>query len=123
MREVATWASAPAVPELAGFACVGSLSVPAVFAPAAQHVPPAGIGLVGPTATTFAPVGGRIGLRTRHHLVGELLLRALAGSVLDNSLLAVVLEPTRPRVQVVVDRPFNRAHDDAMHTRDVTPCR
>jgi hypothetical protein len=74
LRSAVIWALALAVPGLATFACVGSLGVTVVFAPAAQPAATAGIALVGVTATTFALVGGLISVRTRHNAVGGLLL-------------------------------------------------
>ncbi len=74
LRGVVIWALALAVPVLSVFAWVGSLGATTVFAPATQRVVPAGIGLVGMTATTFALVGGLIAVRTRHNVVGGLLL-------------------------------------------------
>ena len=74
LRGVVIWALALACLVLAVFAWVGSLGATTVFAPAAQRVSPAGIGLVGMTATTFALVGGLIAVRTRHNVVGGLLL-------------------------------------------------
>jgi len=74
LRGVVIWALALAVPGIALFAWVGSLGATTVFAPAAQRVVPAGIGLVGLTATTFALVGGLIAVRTRRNVVGGLLL-------------------------------------------------
>jgi hypothetical protein len=73
-RSVAIWAVALAVPGMALFAWLGSIGGTVIFAPAAQPVAPAGIGFAGLTATTFGLIGGLIAARTRHNVVGGLLL-------------------------------------------------